>query len=548
MNDGQSTPDTPPEQPPEHSPEQLPEHSPGPSPATPTHGSGVDEDVSPSSSTDSTSQGLGRVAIRGTAYVFAGQILVKVTALLSLWVLGYYLDEKQFGLWGLALSAVALADCVRDMGAHKVLIQRGGEFDELGSPVFKMGLAFNILAASILLAVAPIMAKVYDDVVIAWLIVIAAFTIPLQSPVTILRARMSIDLRFRAMTVITILAQFVKNGSMILFAIMGFGVYSFVLPMVLMVIFSFAAFRYCAGPLPKSRPLTKEHFGSIFAAVKWITISSFFGALINQGDRLVIGWFQDTETVGVYFFGFQLILSTVVIFGAGMVSVYMPTLSKLTGDPQRQAQAYEKMVRVSAVVFSVVCVMAVLVSDPAIHLLWKGRWDSAIPVAQLMSLSLCVYLIGPVAMSFVEALGRWKLRAALMGAEMIGVLIAAALGASLGGLVAIAAAISGVKAIVSLGQCLIAGRLAGLGAWPLIRAIMGPVLLAGVCGSASYYGFAWLMKGYASWAIASAALTVFGGLFLAGLFTLMRPRFDEVMGVFGHLIPGWATVRKQQAG
>ncbi len=369
--------------------------------------------------------GLGRVAIRGTAYMFAGQVVVKLTALLSLWVLGYYLDEGQFAVWGLALSTVALADCVRDMGAHKVLIQRGAEFDELGSPVFKMGFGFNLAAAAALLGIAPVMARTYDDPVIAWLIVIAALTIPLQSPVTVMRAKLSIDLRFKTLVKLDIATQFVKNGSMILFALLGFGVYSFVLPLVLAVVFNVAAFRWCTGPFPPGRRLTKEHFQTIFAAVKWITLSSFFGALINQGDRLVIGKFELKDDVGVYFFAFQLIFSTVVIFGSGMIGVFMPTLSKLADDPARRALVYQRMLRVSSVVFSGVSILALIVSGPAIHLLWQGRWDAAIPVAQVMSVSLSLYLLGPVAMSLIESAGRWHFRAGLMCGEMVGVLVAA---------------------------------------------------------------------------------------------------------------------------
>ena len=58
-------------------------------------------------------------------------------------------------------------------------------------------------------------------------------------------------------------------------------------------------------------------------------------------------------------------------------------------------------------------------------------------------------------MSFIEASGRWRLRAGMLGMEMLGVLAAAILGASLGGLVLIAAAISGVRAMVGLIQCLV---------------------------------------------------------------------------------------------
>lgn len=485
----------------------------------------------------SPGQGLGRVAIRGTAYMFAGQVLVKLTALVGLWVLGYYLDEEQFAVWGFALSTVALADCVRDMGAHKVLIQRGGEFDELGSPVFKMGFGFNLAAAVVLMGIAPVMARVYDDPRIAWLIVIAALTIPLQSPVTVMRAKLSIDLRFKTLVQLDIAMQFVKNGSMILLAILGFGVYSFVLPLVLMALFNIAAFRWCAGPFPPRHKLTKEHFQTIFSAVKWITLSSFFGALINQGDRLVIGWFEIKDVVGVYFFAFQLIFSTVVIFGSGMIGVFMPTLSKLADDPARRAQVYRRMLRVSAVVFSAVSIVALIVSGPAIHLLWQGRWDAAIPVAEVMSVSLSLYLLGPVAMSLIEASGRWHFRAALMCTEMVGVLIGAGVGAWLGGLVAIAVCVVSVKAVMGVVQCVVAGRFTGIGPGEVIGPLAGPVLLALASGSVCYFGSYWLLPGQAILA-AAGGMVVFAALYAGGLRLLMPQHFQEMLGVAGQLVPG----------
>lgn len=481
-------------------------------------------------------QGLGLVAIRGTAYMFAGQVVVKLTALLSLWVLGYYLDEGQFAVWGLALSTVALADCVRDMGAHKVLIQRGAEFDELGSPVFKMGLGFNLVSAAVLLGLAPVMARVYGDPLIGWLIVIAALTIPLQSPVTVMRAKLSIGLRFTTLVKLDIAMQFVKNGTMILFAVLGFGVYSFVLPLVIVALFNIAAFRFCAGPMPPRRRLTKEHFRTIFSAVKWITVSSFFGALINQGDRLVIGWFELNDTVGVYFFAFQLIFSTVVIFGSGMIGVFMPTLSKLADDPPRRAQVYRRMLRVSSVVFSVVSILALIVSGPAIHLLWRGRWDAAIPVAQVMSVSLSLYLLGPVAMSLIESAGRWHFRAALMCTEMAGVLVAAGLGAWLGGLVAIAVSVVSVKAVMGVVQCVVAGRFTGIGGGAVIGALAGPVLLALACGAVGYFGAGRLLPGR-DIAAALAGMAVFTALYAGGLKLLMPQHFREMLGVAGQLLP-----------
>lgn len=501
------------------------------------HSTGERDSGVPAGGPTPPGRGLGRVAIRGTAYMFVGQVVVKLTALLSLWVLGYYLDEGQFAVWGLALSTVALADCVRDMGAHKVLIQRGAEFDELGSPVFKLGLGFNLVSAAVLIGVAPVMGRVYDDTLITWLIMIAALTIPLQSPVTVMRAKLSIGLRFATLVKLDIAMQFVKNGSMILFAVLGFGVYSFVLPLVIMALFNIVAFRFCAGPMPPARKLTKEHFQTIFAAVKWITLSSFFGALINQGDRLVIGWFELKDAVGVYFFAFQLIFSTVVIFGSGMIGVFMPTLSKLADDPARRALVYQRMLRVSAVVFSVVSILALIVSGPAIHLLWQGRWDAAIPVAEVMSVSLSLYLLGPVAMSLIEAAGRWHFRAALMFTEMAGVLVAAGVGAWLGGLVAIAVCVVSVKAAMGVVQCVVAGRFTGIGPGAVLDPLAGPVLLALACGAVSYFGADRLLPGR-DIAAGLAGLAAFTALYAGGLRLLMPQHFKEMLGVVGQLVPG----------
>ena len=52
----------------------------------------------------------------------------------------------------------------------------------------------------------------------------------------------------------------------------------------------------------------------------------------------MIGKVRSVEFLGVYFFGYQLVLGLARPLVFGLTQVLMPTLSHLTDEPRRQAQ------------------------------------------------------------------------------------------------------------------------------------------------------------------------------------------------------------------
>ncbi len=488
-------------------------------------------------SSSDTPKSMSRVAARGSALVVLSQIVTKSGGLLSLWVLGYQLSEEQFGLWGLALPVVYIVDCVRDLGAGKVLIQRGSEYEMICSPVFRIGMAFNILGALLLIALAPITAKVYDDPVIGWLIVIAAFSIPLQTPATILRSKLSIDLKFKALSYIQVGSQLVKNVSMILLALSGCGAYSFAVPMILVAIFDVITFRLVAGPMPPRHPDASKYYRSLLQAVKWIALGAVAMAAINQGDRLVIGLFKDKVLLGTYFFGFQLVMSGLQIFSVGVMNVFMPTLTKLKDDSHRMARAYLRLVRMSMVLLAPICVCATIAYRPAIEILWQGKWDHAIHIVQVMSLSMCLFILRPVSLSLIEAKGRWRLRGLLMFVNTVTVLGAAAVASMYGGLLTITLAIACQRAAIGLVQCFVANHIVRAPALSMAESIATPITIAGVCGTGSYFLFKHGLPIESSLWHAGASIGLFATLYLGSAYFLMSERLKEVFGMAGHLLP-----------
>jgi O-antigen/teichoic acid export membrane protein len=182
-------------------------------------------------------------------------------------------------------------------------------------------------------------------------------------------------------------------------------------------------------------------------------LTSLAGILVMNGDYLAISLLQNKETLGLYYFGFQLSFSLAALFTNGVEAVMMPAFSRLHHDQDRQKMAFFKAARILMLGATLACFALVLAATPLIHGLWGGKWDRAIPVVQLLALSLPVKLVVPLCRSLIEGRGEWKFVSKLLLADGIGTLIAGGLGAWLGGLMTIAAVVSGYNLVLGLIFC-----------------------------------------------------------------------------------------------
>ena len=75
------------------------------------------------------------------------------------------------------------------------------------------------------------------------------------------------------------------------------------------------------------------------------------------------------------------------------------------------------------------CFALVPAAAAFVHTLWGGKWDNAIPVVQLLALSLPIKMVMPLCRSLMEGRGEWRLVSTLLLADGIGTVIAGGLGA-----------------------------------------------------------------------------------------------------------------------
>ena len=420
-------------------------------------------------------------AARGAAWSILAILTSKAASFAAQLVLGWILTKEDFGLYALAVSIAWLAGIFADGGTRKILLQEGERYSELARSAFHLSLIFNCAAASALALAAQAISRFYDTPRLSALLWVVAGSMVLSTFGAVQRIRLAVDLRFRAAALLVAVSSILRQLSVVVFALLGCGALSFVLPLLVVALFEAIVGRVLAGPLPRGKPLDRAITKYLLGKSYWLILSALALAISFQGDYLVAGALQSQAVLGVYFFAFQLTYSLSTPLSMAIRSVLLPSFARLKQDVPRQAKAFTKSARVVIVVLATAMAFLVVMAPPLIHVLWGGRWDDAAIPVQVLGFGLPFILLAPLSMTLVEAAGHWRASALLTTLAAIGTVGAAALGASLGDATTLAVCISVNQVLVGMVQAAIAARLLDVPRLTFGISLARPVALAAGC-------------------------------------------------------------------
>jgi O-antigen/teichoic acid export membrane protein len=389
------------------------------------------------------------VALRGMAWMTLVVISSKISGLLAQWGLGLLLMPREFGVFAVVTVAQNFVEGFRDIGASKILVQRGGEFDQLASPILKLSLAANMLAVFVLCAGAPTFAAFYSEPRLKWLLPFVAAAIPLSTLAMIYKAKANRDLNYKLIGQVEAGIALIQNVLTVFFAWCGLGVLSFVLPFALVALLQFVAYRYAVGPLAAGERLTKALFWELFQESKWLMLGAYGMGLVIRGDYLILGRTLPRKAdLGIYYFGFQFAASMGVLLTTGIQNVMMPAFSTITADSARLLGAYLRSTRLLLWFSSVSTGLFVVTCAEVVRILWHGKWDAAVFTAEVIALSLPLKLLAPLGNSLLESRGMWRQRTLFLLGDGFLVVTCAYLGGVLDG-------VTGAAACIALQRCLV---------------------------------------------------------------------------------------------
>jgi O-antigen/teichoic acid export membrane protein len=374
-------------------------------------------------------------------------------------VLGWLLSKEDFAIYAIAISWSTIVMALKNGGTQRLLIQKGSQYSDLASVYLKIAILFNSIGLVLLGIMAPIASTVYESKQLPTLIWVLALSLPIGSAANIFQAKLSSDFMFEKLARLTSWSALIRYTSMTAFAWGGLGPLSFVLPLLLIALFETGIGYMWAGGWPTNMRLTWPMVKDVLRDTRWVMVTALASALTLNGDYIAISLLQTKEVLGVYFFGFQLSLALVVLITNSVDSVMLPTFSRLNIDIPHQQAVFIKGVQFLTIGATFTCFALLISAQPLIHFLWGGKWDSSIPVVQLLSLSMPIRLVVPLCRSILEARGLWRVVSLLFIADGAGTVLAGAIGAWDGSLYKIVVVVSSYNLLFGLLYCGVAASI-----------------------------------------------------------------------------------------
>lgn len=261
---------------------------------------------------------------------------------------------------------------------------------------------------------------------------------------------------------------------------------------VLWVIFSHLVLTGPAVP-PRWSPSSAR---ALLSFGKWIMVSTLFGFLAGQADKLILGkLFSDAlGLVGIYGVAAVLAAIPTEAFLKLAGAVVFPVLSRLRGDEAALRRASQQLRTPVVVASGSVAAALIAGGGPAlVSLMYDARWQEAGWMLQLLAVGGWFKTLDAVHFAMLQALGRTRSQAASNGVRAAGTFVLAGAGWLTFGFVGAIVGLALADVVKYLATVLLVGRArSGEAAW---RGDVAPTLRVALSAAAGWLAASWAAVG-----------------------------------------------------
>ena len=426
---------------------------------------------------------VGSAARAGVRWLLAGRVLSQAVQVVTSVVLARILVPDDFGLIAMAVAVGGLPKAVGDFGLSTLVVQRREIDRDFINGAFSLNLLIFIGLGILQVFLAPVGGLVLSDRRVVGVIAALAFALPFEGFASFIQALLRRRLDFSEITKLNLLAAAVTSLVACLLAANGMGVWSLVIAQIAApASVSVRAWTMVGGDLKPAFSVSQIHYREIFDFGRFATGNSFINYVVQNMDYLLIGRLLPVAQLGFYYFAFE----KSRILSRRLLDLYsniaLPAFSRMGGNTERIRLGYRAATTATLLIISPVVTFLAFQARLVIPLVFGQQWSPSVLVFQILSVHVIVNAVTSGTGSVLYAVGRPDISFKIVRWIVIPLVISYYLGASTGGIVGVAIAVSVVKSLFSLIKLAVCFRFLGWETGSTLRPVTGVVLGATVAG------------------------------------------------------------------
>ncbi|WCM42245.1 lipopolysaccharide biosynthesis protein [Flavobacterium sp. CBA20B-1] len=322
-------------------------------------------------------------------------------------ILAKLLVPSDFGIIGMAMVFSVIIQAFVDFGFASALIQMSEKeiTEKTYNTAFWTGFGLNIIVYLLLcLIIGPIAANFYNEPILIKVFPILSLNIIFNSFNIIQLVKLTRNLEFNKLAAVNFIGNLIACVVSVIMAYNGFGLWSIAINGAVISLSSLPIYFYFNRWFPKFL-WSKEEFDKIFGFGVFATGTQLTNSVTSQIDYLLIGKLVDKHHLGLYAFSFQItsIIRSAVV---GIISKVMyPIYAKIRDDKKALRNYYGQIVKFNTLTVSSIMIILFLYSEHLLQLVYGNKWNEAIDIIQILSISSIVTVMAGSNTSLIRALG-----------------------------------------------------------------------------------------------------------------------------------------------
>lgn len=385
-----------------------------------------------------------------------------VSVVMNLILARELLDKTDYGMLGMLMIFVAVANSVTDCGLSAALIRKPNASEKDYNTVFYFNLAISLVLYIILYFSAPAIACFYDEPVLIPLARVL-FLIPIISAIGIVQfTQLTKQISFGKLTVINMAGLTVSGIAAIATALLGYGVWALIVQQVALAVVKSSLLWVFGSWKPKAQ-FSIESFKETFSFGTNLMLSGVMNVIFLHIYSVFIGKLYKDQ-LGFYTQATRWSDMAVFSLAGTMQTATFPIFSTVQNDRERLIRAYRKTIRFTAFITLPALLGLVLISRPLFLCLLTDKWADSIPFMQLLCLAGIFTVFTQINHNFLKIAGNSRLLLMLEIVKMVlvGLMFYATWQLSL---ITIVAGQVLIRIIVYFSNAYFIGRIVGYGWW-----------------------------------------------------------------------------------
>lgn len=313
-----------------------------------------------------------------------------------------------YGVVAMLSIFMAVAQAFIDSGFGNALIRKPDKREEDFDTVFYFNLGVSIFFCVLLWLTAPLIARFYGIPLLTKVTRVISLTLVINALGAVQLTRLAIALNFRKKAIISIITITVIGIVGLWMALKGFGVWALVTQGIVGSSVKTILLWLTSNWHPRLR-FSKRSFKEMFSFGSKLLATGLIDTVWGNLYNIVIGKCFSPAALGTYnrAESFATFPSSNIY---GLVQgVLYPSLCKIQDDTERLRNGYRQFVKLTSfVVFPMMFGLAA-VADPFIRVILTDTWRDSIPLLQLLCLSLVLYPLSAINITFPNILGHSEL-------------------------------------------------------------------------------------------------------------------------------------------